>query len=212
MTRPYLIVALLFFFSGSLAQETEREKIRLLEQQKGFDKERKIRIQMDSGIYYLEHEQYALADEKLKFALSNMKTVPSDLVFYFGKNSYYSGKYKQGVDWLTKYIQLKGTTGQFSAEATDWLQKAEKELLKERQVESVRAAEVFSKDFTIDCGPTGMVTCPVCNGSTVIIKRDYLGETYKTCQFCSKHGYLSCEDYNLLLRGELKPSSTKEKP
>jgi hypothetical protein len=197
-------------FTCARAQDAEREKIRQIEQQKEFDKSRKIRMQMDSGIYLMEHEQYLLADEKLKFALSNMKAVPSDLVFYFGKNSYYIGKYKQSVDWLTKYIQLKGTSGQFSAEASEWLKKAEQDLILEHQAESVKASEVFSRDYTIDCGPTGKVTCPVCNGSTVIIKRDYFGETYKTCPYCSSRGYLSCEDYNLLLKGQLKQSPTNK--
>ncbi len=208
-----LLFFLVVFTTNAFAQqEVEREKIRQLEEQKEINKARKIRMQMDSGIYYMENEQYALADEKLKFALANMKAIPSDLVFYFGKNSFYIGKYKQSVDWLNKYIQLKGTSGQFSSEATDWLKQAEGELVKERQAESAKATEVFSKDYIIDCGPAGKVTCPVCNGSTVIVKKDYLGETYKTCGYCNQKGYLNCEDYNLLLRGQLKPTANKGKP
>ena len=199
-----LITFLLPFFSTCLAQETEREKIRMLEQQKEYERARQVRMQMDSGIYYLSHEQYELADTKLKYALANMRSIPSDLAFYFGKNSYFIQKYKQSVDWLTKYIQLKGTTGQYSAEASSWLKKAEESLLEERKAESIKTAEVLSRDYTIDCGPSGKVTCPVCNGSTVIIKKDYFGETYKTCPYCSKHGFLTCEEYNLLLRGQLK--------
>lgn len=212
MKLTCLLLFLLPFAQTAFAQEAEREKIRELEQQREIDKARKIRMQMDSGIYYMEKEQYALADEKLKFALANMKAIPSDLVFYFGKNSFYIGKFKQSVDWLTKYIQLKGTSGQFSVEASEWLKQAELELVKERQAESMKATEVFSKDYIIDCGPAGKVTCPVCNGSTVIIKKDYLGETYKTCGYCKQLGYLTCDDYNLLLKGQLKPSGTKPKP
>lgn len=213
MRTCYLFFFLLIFATSSFAQqEAEREKIRQLEEQKEIDKARRIRMVMDSGIYYLDKEQYALADEKLKFALSNMKAIPSDLVFYFGKNSFYIGKYKQSVDWLTKYIQLKGTSGQYSAEAADWLKQAEAELVKERQAESAKATEVFSKDYIIDCGPSGKVTCPVCNGSTVVVKKDYLGETYKTCGYCNQLGYLTCENYNLLLRGQLKPAVSKGKP
>lgn len=208
--RHYLIMLFLLFFTTTFAQEAEKEKIRMLDQQKEFERNRYVRMQLDSGISLIELEQYELADEKLRFALSNMNSIPSDLTFYFGKNSYYLGKYKQSVDWLNKYLQLKGTTGSFSSEATGWLKKAEEALLVERQAESLKATEILSKDYNIDCGPTGKVTCPVCSGTTVIIKKDYFGETYKTCPYCSKHGYLTCEEYNLLLRGQLKASTTNK--
>lgn len=208
--RFFLLIAFALLPIAALAQDTEREKIRQIEQQREFERVRLVRVQMDSGIYFLNHEQFDLADEKLKYALSNMNGIPSDLTFYFGKNSYHIGKYKQSVDWLTKYIQLKGTTGQFSSEAGEWLKKAEAGLLLERSAESVKAAEILSKDYTIDCGPAGKVTCPVCNGSTVTIRKDYFGEEkYKTCPYCNKHGYLTCEEYNLLLRGQLKTSANK---
>ena len=198
---------LLFLLSiGAFAQDFERDKLRELERQKEFEKERKVHMQLDSGIYYLDREQYELADVKFRSALSNMKSIPSDLTFFFGKNSYYLKKYKQSVDWLTKYIQLKGTTGQYSPEATGWLKKAEEALLLERHAEYIKVTQVLSQDYTIDCGPSGKVVCPVCNGSTVTIKKDYLGEVYKTCQYCNKLGYLTCEDYNKLIRGQLKTS------
>ena len=208
--RATVFFAFIFLIQATYAQDAERDKIRLLEQQKEFEKARLVRQEMDSGIYWLEHEQYARAEDKLRYALSNMRSIPSDLTFYFGKNSYFIGKFKQSVDWLTKYIQLKGTSGKFSTEAADWLKKAEYDLLKERQAETVKASEILSKDYNIDCGPSGKVVCPVCNGSTVTIKKDYFGEEkYKTCPYCNKLGYLSCEDYNLLLRGQLKTSVNK---
>ena len=207
--RHVLLILFTFIFIVSLAQDSEKEKLRQIEQQKEYERNRKVKMQMDSGIYFLDRGEYVLADEKLKFALSNLRSIPSDLTFYFGKNSYFIDKYKQSVDWLTKYIQLKGTTGQYSAEATEYLKKAEQALLEERQAESVKAAEIFSKDYTIDCGPAGKVTCPVCSGTTLIIKKNYLGETYKACPYCDQHGTLTCEEYNLLLRGQLKASTSR---
>ncbi len=209
--RPGLLIALLLTCTRLFAQDAERDKIRQLEQQKEFEKNRQIRMQMDSGIYFLGLEEYEIADEKFKYALANMRSIPSDLTFYFGKSSFHIKKYKQSIDWLTKYIQLKGTTGQFSTEASVILKNAESALLLERQAESIKAAEVLSRDYNIDCGPTGKVTCPVCSGSTVIIKKDYFGvESYKTCPYCSSHGYLTCDEYNRLLRGQLKASSDKK--
>ncbi|MEQ9592605.1 MAG: hypothetical protein RLN86_08410 [Cyclobacteriaceae bacterium] len=203
--RSVLLVILLFQFGCALGQSQE-EKVKEFEMQRQAADQRQITAQLDSAIYLTENGQYILADEKFKSLLKIMKSVPSDMVYYFGQNSYHIGKYKQSVDWLNKYIQLKGTTGQFSEAAIEWKQKAEAEIMKEKQVQSQQAAQVLSKDYFIDCGPAGKVTCPVCQGSTVIIKRGYTGETYRTCPYCSKHGFLSCEDYNKLLRGQLEPS------
>src|SRR4051812_1930205 len=209
MRKVFLTSMLLWVVIGAYAQDAEKEKLRQIEQQREFERTRVVRQQMDSGIYYMDHEEFELADSKFKYALNNMRSIPSDLTFFFGKNSYFLGKYKQSVDWLTKYIQLKGTTGSYSAEAMDWKKKAEAGLVEVHKGETVRALETLSKDYIIDCGPLGKVTCPVCNGSTVIIKKGYMGETYTTCQYCDKHGQLTCDEYNQLIRGQLKASNRK---
>lgn len=189
------------------SQQEEREKIQEMELDRNAQRQREIRQQLDTAIMLMEKEEYLAADEKLNYVLKNIKSVPSDLAYYFGENSFHIGKYKQSIDWLNKYIQLKGTTGQHSQEAVQWLKRAEVERLKEKQTQTLQTQEVLSRDYDIDCGPTGKVTCPVCNGSTVIIKKTYLGETYKTCAYCHKQGFLVCEEYNKLLRGELKPET-----
>ena len=33
--------------------------------------------------------------------------------------------------------------------------------------------------------------------------KDYLSEKFSTCPYCDPHGYLTCEQYNQLLRGQL---------
>ena len=65
--------------------------------------------------------------------------------------------------------------------------------------------EILSSDYDIDCGPSGKVVCPICKGRTVIIKRGALGTTYQECPYSDSRGYLTCEQYNKLLRGELVP-------
>jgi hypothetical protein len=207
VNKRWAISLVFYLFSlTAWAQVNEQEKLRELEIQRQADKQRAIDRQIDSIAQLIEVEEYEAAEKKILFVLKNVKSVPSDLTFYLGKTSYYLGKYKQSTDWLNKYIQLKGTGGQFSEEAIDIKKKAEGELLKEKQLESKQALQVFSKDFDIDCGPTGKVICPVCNGSTVIIKKSYFGNTYKTCGYCHLKGTLECADYNKLLKGELKPT------
>jgi ssDNA-binding Zn-finger/Zn-ribbon topoisomerase 1 len=163
--------------------------------------------ELDSGVYFMDLGNYLKADEKFQYVLDNVKSVPSDLTFFFGKNSFNLGKYKQGIDWLNKYIQLKGTNGQHSSEAASLMRKAEAEFLKEKSQASEQAGEVLSANYDIDCGPTGKVTCPVCKGDHVIIKKGAFGPAYKTCPYCNEYGWLTCEEYNLLLRGELAPKN-----
>ena len=173
-----------------LQQEEQRKRSDLLRQ-------------LDSGVYYMDHGQHTLADQKFKHVLQNMKSVPSDLTFYFGKNSYLLAQYKQSIDWLNKYIQLKGTTGQFYDEATRWLKQAEAEFIRAKAGAAQKTQQILSQNYDIDCGPAGKVTCPVCKGDHVIVKKGAFGPEYKTCPYCNEHGILTCDEYNQLLRGEL---------
>lgn len=203
------IVVCFFLWGGTHAwsqSNAEREKIQQLEMQREAERQRALRQKLDSAIALVNEGNYESADGKLRDVLRNIRSVPSELAFYVGKNSHYLQRHKQAIDWLNKYIQLKGTSGQFYAESVTLLRQSEVAVLKENENQRQKAAELFSKDFDIDCGPTGKVVCPVCNGSTVVIKKGYFGNKYSTCQFCHQKGFLVCEDYNKLLRGELRPT------
>ncbi|HEU5292414.1 MAG TPA: hypothetical protein VFU05_17325 [Cyclobacteriaceae bacterium] len=196
------LLFLLTAISINLFSQSQAEEYRLQAEQR--KRTETLRV-LDSAVALMDHGEYALADKKLLYVLNNIKSIPSDLTFYFGKNSFYLEKYKQSIDWLNKYIQLKGTTGQFSKEATTLLRSAEAGLIKERAKDAEKAEQVLSSGYDIDCGPSGKVTCPVCKGTTVIIRRGYLSDEYRTCGFCDKHGFLTCAEYNQLVRGELQP-------
>lgn len=197
----FILTICLYAIPGAAQDQRTLEYLQEEEQRKRTEMLR----QLDSGIYYMDHEQYALADQKFKYVLQNIRSVPSDLTFFFGKNSFFLNQYKQSIDWLNKYIQLKGTTGQYYAEATDWLKKAEAEYLKEKTNSAGKTQQILSNNYDIDCGPTGKVTCPVCQGNHVIVKKGPFGDSFKTCPYCNEHGILTCEQYNKLLRGELQP-------
>ncbi len=204
MIRIYTTTFFLFAFAtiGLCQQPTSVTEYRIQQEQ---IKKAALTRELDSGVVLMDHGDYARADKKFKYVLENSKSVPSDLTFYFGKNSYYLEFYKQSIDWLTKYIQLKGTNGQHSQEAVLLLKRAETEYLKTKTQDSKKIGTILSTDFTIDCGPSGKVTCPVCKGNHVIVKKSAFGNSYKTCGYCNEHGILTCAEYNLLLRGELAP-------
>jgi len=200
-------VFLILFTLSSYAIPSFAQDARTLEYLRQEEQRKKTETlrQLDSGVFYMDHEQYALADEKFKYVLQNIQSVPSDLTFYFGKNSFFLSQYKQSIDWLNKYIQLKGTTGQYYEEALEWLKKSEAEYLKEKTAATGKTQQLLSNNYDIDCGPSGKVTCPVCHGNHVIIRKGPFGDSYKTCPYCNEHGILTCEEYNKLLRGELQP-------
>lgn len=196
---------LLYIITVSAIAQDDRAAVQQLRAEQEQAKRAALLRTMDEAVSQMNEGLYADADEKFVYVLNNIRGVPSDLTFYFGKNSFYLDKFKQSVDWLNKYIQLKGTTGQHYAEAVNLLKKAEVEVLNERAREAAKAQEVLSQNYDIDCGPTGKVMCPVCKGTTVIVKKGAFGNEYKTCNYCDKHGLLTCEQYNQLIRGELKP-------
>lgn len=203
-----LIALFTLTISSTVAQQpTDRtlaDQYRLEQEQR---KKAMLLQVMDSAVVLMDNQQHEAADKKFLYVLNNIRSVPSDLTYYFGKNSYFLKRYKQSVDWLNKYIQLKGTSGQYYADAVDYLKKAETGLLAERSKDTEKAQQVFSQKYDIDCGPSGRVTCPVCKGTTVIIRKGAFGDDYRTCGFCDKHGTLTCEEYNKLLRGELTPKN-----
>ena len=192
---------------GLLLAQSEKEKLAEIQMGREREKQGLLMQQLDSAVELMNIGNYQSADVKYKYVLQNIKSVPSDLTYYFGENSYHLGLTRQSIDWLNKYIQLKGTNGKFYSQAVEFLKLSESEMSAVKSGEVKEATEILSRNFDIDCGPTGKVICPICNGSTVVIKKSYLGDSYKTCQYCSKLGYLTCVDYNKLLRGELKPTN-----
>jgi len=199
-----IFLTLLFLVATTLQLCAQDDKAQEFLRQEEQRRKAALMRELDSGIYFMDIGKHLLADKKFRHVLTNVKSVPSDLTYFFGKNSYYLQQYKQSIDWLTKYIQLKGTSGQFSEEAAVWLRKSEQALINERSAEAEKAQQVLSKTYDIDCGPSGKVSCPVCKGDHVIIKKGAFGDEYRTCPYCNEHGMLTCEEYNKLLRGQLE--------
>ncbi|QSE96194.1 tetratricopeptide repeat protein [Fulvivirga lutea] len=202
--RHYIFIASILLPSLCFSQ-TQEEKIRDAELQAEQMRKVKITKLMDEGIDFMENEQYEEANDKFKEVLATARVIPTDLTFFFGKNSFHLGKYEQSIDWLNKYIELKGTTGQYYQECVNLLDQSNKAFLIVKEQERKEAKQILASNYQIDCGPSGKVVCPVCSGNGVIIQRGAFGDIYKTCPYSDEHGYLTCDEYNLLMRGELKP-------
>ncbi len=163
---------------------------------------------IDTAIVYMEQENYQEADVYFMQALEKIDLLSADFCFYFGKNSLLLGKFAQSIDWLNKYLELKGSRGQYSREVLSLLDTAEKGY--RNSSVTGEKADINSKFFylnTIACDEGEAIMCPICKGQDVIITKDRLGERlYKQCPY-STNGVLSCREYNLLIQGLLKPKN-----
>jgi hypothetical protein len=198
-----IIGFMLIFHMTAMGQISQEEKIR--EQQMAAEAARNTMISrmIDEGVDQMNRQEYEAANNTFRDVLDKARVVPTDLTFYFGKNSFYLGKYQQSIDWLTKYMELKGTQGQYYEECLSFLEKSKEAFRLVRKEEQESAKVILSSNYEIDCGPSGKVVCPICKGRTVIIRKGPLGNTYQECPYSDSRGNLTCEQYNKLLRGEL---------
>ncbi len=161
--------------------------------------------QMDQGAELMNQGQFAKADGYFMRVLKSVEVVPADLCFYFGKNSYHLDKYKQSIDWLNKYIELKGTKGRFFDQATEYLALAKSDYSQRPTAPATTAQKKSpARPKTLDCEQHPFVTCPVCNGDGVVIEAGKLGSlVYRDCPYSDDSGRMTCEDYHRYLRGDL---------
>ena len=152
-------------------------------------------------------QKYFLADSILKEKILNNNRVSSELTFLFGKNSFFLEKYEQSINWLNKYLELKGESGIFSDESIKFLELSNSKNLIEnsRNIENVYV-ELYSYNY-IDCQNNRKV-CPICKGTSVMIIENDVSKIYKTCPFSDNKGFLTCDEYNQFLRGKLKPKTS----
>lgn len=152
-------------------------------------------------------QKYFLADSILKEKILNNNRVSSELTFLFGKNSFFLEKYEQSINWLNKYLELKGESGIFSDESIKFLELSNSKNLIEnsKDIENVYV-ELYSYNY-INCQNNRKV-CPICKGTSVMIIETDVSKIYKTCPFSDNKGFLTCDEYNLFLRGKLKPKTS----
>ena len=165
-------------------------------------RESELLRRMDKGAEFMATGKYDSAELLFQTVLQNMEKLPSEMAYLFGRNSYHLGKYKQSINWLNKYIQLKGTKGRYYEPAIQFLQYAEDEYLR-IQRKAAKQVSIDLDNAEYDCGGLEKMLCPVCHGSGVVIQAGLFDQVYKTCPYSLGEGYLSCEEYNLFMRGEL---------
>jgi hypothetical protein len=164
-------------------------------------------VTMEEGINLMNAGEYIEADRRFKKVLRNMEVLPSDISFYFGKNSYFLNQYKQSINWLNKYIELKGTKGRFFEESVEYLNRAEMAFKLESDKNSENVMNELTSSNEFDCKGATHFKCPICLSEGVLLKPGKMNDIiYQTCPYCVGSGYITCDQYKLYLRGDLKPS------
>ncbi len=197
MQRLIVISLLVLTFSSSL----QAQQVRDLNQSQQL-------MKMDEGVELMNQGKFVEADGLFREALQNVEVVPADLCFYFGKNSYYLEKFSQSIDWLNKYIELKGTAGRFFDQAVEYLKLSEADLnqtnFADTQVNQYR--EPPRNKEVLNCEEVPFVVCPVCKGEGVKIEKGALGSSvYSVCNYCQESGKMSCENYLQYVKGNYNP-------
>ena len=165
-------------------------------------------VEIEEGVRLMDEGNYIEADRKFKRALRNLEVLPAEISFYFGKNSYFLDQYKQSINWLNKYIELKGTKGRFFEECVEYLNRAEMAYKLESEKNSDMVISELTKSNEFDCKGHTHFKCPVCLGEGVLLKPGKMNDVlYQTCPYCSGSGFITCDQYKLYLRGELKPNN-----
>ncbi|MGB3181187.1 MAG: hypothetical protein WBB45_07335 [Cyclobacteriaceae bacterium] len=160
---------------------------------------------MDKGVELTNQGKYLEADILLLEAMDELQELPADLCYHFGRNSYYLEKYSQSLSWLYKYLELKGSDGRYSAEASEYIERSEKDLRARKS--SLAKATVSSSSENINtqprpCKEGEQIKCPVCRGEGVVITRGVFDKTYRTCPF-GDDGAMDCETFILFREGRL---------
>ena len=172
------------------------------------DTRQSLLVTIEEGVDMMEAGQYMEADRKFKMALRNLEILPAEICFYFGKNSYFLNQYKQSINWLNKYIELKGTKGRFFDECVEYLNRAEMafKLETEKNVENV--ANELTRTNEFDCKGHTHFNCPICIGEGVLLKPGKMNDVlYQTCPYCLGEGFITCDQYKNYLKGALKPAN-----
>ena len=172
------------------------------------ESQQSLLLEIEEGVKLMDAGEYIEADRKFKKALRNLEVLPAEIGFYFGKNSYFLDQYKQSINWLNKYIELKGTKGRYFEECVEYLNRAEMAYKMVSEENSTQVISELTKSNEFDCKGHTHFKCPICLGEGVLLKPGKMNEVlYQTCPYCSGSGFITCEQYKLYLRGELKPNN-----
>jgi hypothetical protein len=172
------------------------------------DKFEKVKQLMADSLYFKANEVFV-------DLLTPEEVLPDELCYYFGKNLFLTGYKDQSRSFLYQYIALRDTSDQYFQPTIDLLKLLGEDMsdydpeeettdtLKGIDNSAPKTVKKHNKGENQDCHTDEVFMCPVCNGTTVLVRRGSFGNSYQTCPYCDENGIMDCETYKLYLSGEL---------
>ena len=175
-------------------------------------KSQKIQYDQDVSRYYNEgiahfnNGDYHAANAAFRNALATNRVLPTNLSYYFAETLYYIRQFQNSRNFVEKYINLAGYSGDFYEEAIHLRELINNEFQKIIDCQRCNSfgyrlifcerCETTGVEMTEcpDCKGTGNTLCPKCTGKGVLITLDTFSQNhYETCDKCQGEGVIVCE-------------------
>lgn len=150
-------------------------------------------------------EDYRAADKKFRQILSLNEVVPTEALYFFALTLEKNHQLQSSRNFLDKYLDLTGKSGDYFNEAMMLQSKLDKLA---REIEACKYCDNdgFRLITCVRCEGSGKIDdkCPVCHGFGKITCRKCLGEgvqisknsfgenVYRTCEVCAGSGKETC--------------------
>lgn len=161
----------------------------------------------------MEDSLYFKANEVFVDVLNPDEIMPDELCFYFGKSLFLTGYKDQSRSFLYQYIALRDTSDHLFDPTIELLKLLGEDMSYFDPPEEKQAGDTTetagkhhnakARKANGGCHSDEVFICPVCNGTTVLVRRGSFGNSYQTCPYCDENGVMDCDTYKLYLSGEL---------
>ncbi|SIN73706.1 molecular chaperone DnaJ [Algoriphagus halophilus] len=160
---------------------------------------------MKSAVAAIERSDYETANGIFRNLIDSGLPLPEEMPYYFAETLYHLGQYDNSANFLNKYLELSGFTGDHYKGAQELQKKLEGPL---RDIQTCQLCDRkgyrYKVCFTCDgnkeiqqdcdyCKAKGVVGCSRCGGTGMITKRNIFNIVeYFECERCSGKGRLTC--------------------
>ncbi|WP_238325345.1 outer membrane protein assembly factor BamD [Lunatimonas lonarensis] len=191
--RPKMLLLMLSFFS-----------VQLLYAQAGPNLGTTART-MNQAIQAMEEGKFETANGLFRQIVQSNVPIPPEMPFFFAKTLYELGQYSNSENFLQKYLDLNGFSGEHYQQAKALQEKLKIPLsqIKECSLcdrlgyrlhtcETCLGERVIEQDCGL-CKLTGIVGCSRCAGKGVVTKKNVFNIVeYYDCERCETTGRLTC--------------------